>query len=54
MGKKHLVRYLDWPAGCRYPDGQLIQTIGEENSFDTDSVALLYEAGVRKHSMCEG
>jgi len=46
IGKKHLVRITDWPDDVHHPNGQLLQTIGDENDFNTDNLALLYEAGV--------
>ena len=46
VGYKHIVRYGDWPSDCHYPDGQILQTLGKENNFDTDAIALLYESDV--------
>ena len=46
IGKEHLVRITDWPDDAHHPNGQLLQTIGEENDFNTDNIALLYEVGV--------
>lgn len=46
IGYKYLVRVTDWPANSHYPNAVLLQTLGEENHYQTDSVALLYEAGV--------
>lgn len=46
IGRKHLVRAADWPADNHYPNGVVVQSLGEENNYHTDSLAILYEAGV--------
>lgn len=46
MGKKHVIRIVDWKPSSRFPDALIVQTLGDEGDFETDSKALLYEAGV--------
>lgn len=41
-----MIRYVKWPSENVWPDGQLLFTVGEEGSFRTESVSMLYEAGV--------
>ena len=50
MGKKHVIRITEWKPTSRFPEAIIIQTLGEEGSFETDSKALLYEAGVSNQS----
>ena len=51
VGKKHVIRITEWKPTSRFPEAIIVQTLGEEGSFETDSKALLYEAGVSHQSI---
>lgn len=53
IGRKYLVRVTDWPADNHYPNGLIVQSLGEENNYLTDSLAILYEVGVGVTRTCE-
>lgn len=47
------MRVTDWPTDNHYPNGVIVQSLGEENSYLTDSLAILYEVGVGVACACE-
>ena len=48
-----MVRVTDWPTDNHYPNGLIVQSLGEENNYLTDSLAILYEVGVDVTRACE-
>ena len=48
-----MVRVTDWPADNHYPNGLIVQSLGEENNDLTDGLAILYEGGVGVARACE-